>query len=108
MAAKEYKKAPSQPLAELVKRTGMSYTEISKIIGVSPNAIGRWISEGQMPAMMTLAVEALFKRKVNPDEETVVVTVLSGTRVIDSRAVSSPGRMTINGQSYLLIPTKAV
>ena len=103
---KNFKRVSSAPRTELIKRTGMSHTAIAEVLGVSDSSIGKCVSIGTMPAIYSLAVEALYKRKVNPDEETVIVTSLSGDRVMDSRAVSSPGRMDLNGQTYLLIPTK--
>jgi excisionase family DNA binding protein len=42
----------------------LTRTEVSKLLGVSPNTITRWAREGRLPCQMTLGGHHRFEREL--------------------------------------------
>jgi excisionase family DNA binding protein len=49
---------------EMVKTEFLTRSEVSKLLGVSPNTVTRWAREGRLPSQVTLGGHHRFDREL--------------------------------------------
>ena len=58
------KNAVEEPETEIVETEFLTRSEVSKLLGVSPNTVTRWAREGRLACLVTLGGHHRFDREV--------------------------------------------